>query len=248
MYKFLQILKRDFFNLALNPMWNFYCIAFPFLLVLILGFLNSGNYGNEVLSYDYYGITIMIYMIFMTSSLSANSFMEERIKKGNMRLIYAPLPKSYIYISKIVATFIFSTICHLLVILMLILILNVNFGGNNIIYIILVLIIFEGLSSILGVLFCIIFKSENTANQVLNVIINVFAILGGLFFRVDSLGSVLEKISYISPIKWIVSSVFKVIYDKYFSYYIPTLSLLILLCIVGLIICKKLYKGEDYIC
>ncbi|SDO73620.1 ABC transporter permease [Clostridium gasigenes] len=248
MYKFLQILKRDFLNLVLNPMWSFFSIAFPFLLVLILGFLNSGAYGSEVTSYDYYGITIMIYMIFMSSCLSANSFMEERIKKGNMRLIYAPLPKSYIYISKIVAAFSYSAICDLLLILTLKVVLNINFGGNNIIYIILLLIIFQILASILGVLLCIIFKSENTANQVLNIFINVFAILGGLFFRVDSLGSVVEKTSYISPIKWIVSSVFRVIYDRDFTYYIPTISFLIFLCVLGLIMCKRLYKGEDYIC
>lgn len=103
MYKFLQILKRDFLNMLFNPMWVFYDTVFPLMLILILGFLNSGAYGNEVSSYDYYGVAMILYIVLNTATLSANGFMEERIKKGNMRLIYSPLPKSYIYLSKILA-------------------------------------------------------------------------------------------------------------------------------------------------
>jgi len=39
----------------------------------------------------------------------------------------------------------------------------------------------EIFASILGVLFCRIFKSENIANQVLSIVITIFAMLGGLF-------------------------------------------------------------------
>ena len=248
MYKFLQIFKRDFLNLLINPMWIFYSTVFPFLLAAIFGFLSSGNYGKEITSYDYYGISIIIYMILNTSTLAANSFMEEKIKKGNMRIIYSPLPKSNIYISKILATALFSCLCHFLVIALLNLTLNVNFGGGNIIYILLILGAFEGFVSILGVLFCIIFKSENTANQVLSIVINIFGILGGLFFRLDGFGERMEKLSYISPVKWLITNIFKVIYDRDFSYYMPTLYILILLSIIALLLCRIFYKEEDYIC
>ncbi|MBC8060799.1 MAG: ABC transporter permease [Clostridiaceae bacterium] len=247
MYRFFQVFKRDFFNLAINPMWIFYITVFPFMLVSILGFLNSGNYGSNITAYDYYGISIMIYMVFNTSTLSANSFMEGRIKQGNMRIIYSPLPKGHIYISKIAATAILSFFCHLLVMLLLHLILKVNFGGENVIFIILILLLFEIFVSILGVLFCCIFKSENTANQILSIVINISAIMGGLFFRLDGFGETVEKISYLSPVKWIVTDILKVIYDRDFSYYLPTVTILVVLSLSALLLCKKFYNTEDYI-
>lgn len=247
MYRFLQIFKRDFLNLLFNPMWLFYVIAFPFLLVTILGFLSSGGYGSLITSYDYYAVSIMIYMVFNTSTIASNSFMEERIKRGNMRIIYSPVPESYIYISKIAAAFVFSSICHLFVILLLKLSFNAGFGGANTGFVLLVLLLFEMFSSILGVLFCCIFKSEGTANQLLSIIINIFALLGGLFFRLDGLGPAVEKISCISPVKWIAINIFKVIYDNDFSYYLPTAVMLVVLALAALLLCGKFYRTEDYI-
>jgi ABC-2 type transport system permease protein len=247
MYRFFQIFKRDFINLFLNSMWVFYGTVFPFMLVLILGFLNSGNYGSRITAYDYYGVSMMIYIIFNTSTIASNSFMEERIKQGNMRIIYAPVPKGFIYTSKIAATFTFSSICHLLVMLILHLILKVNFGGQRVGYIILILLLFEIFASILGVLLCCIFKRENTANQILSIVINISGVLGGLFFRLDGFGKTVEKISYISPVKWIITDIFKVIYNSDFVDYLPTVIILITLSTATLLLCEKFYRTEDYI-
>ncbi len=247
MYPFKQIFKRDLLNLFLNPMWFFYGTVFPFLLVLILGFLSSGKYGNTITSYDYYGITMMIYIIFNTSTIAANSFMEERIKKGNMRIIYSPVPKAYIYLSKMAASFVFSSACHLFVIMLLHVLLKVHFGGSNTGFTLSILIMFEAFASILGVLCCCIFKSENTSNQILSMVINISALLGGLFFRLDGFGSIVEKISYLSPVKWIVINMFKIIYDHDFSYYLPTVLILFFLSVAALLLCRKFYRTEDYI-
>lgn len=247
MYKFFRIFKRDFLNLALNPLWIFNGTLFPFMLVIILGFLSSGSYGNTVSAYDYYGITMLIYIIFNTSTIAANSFMEERIKQGNMRIIYSPLPKQFIYSSKILATIVFSSLCHLLVMVLLHFLMKVNYGGGNLGFVLLVLLMFEIFSSVLGVLFCCILKSENTTNQILSIVVNIWAIMGGLFFRIDGLGEKIEKISYLSPVKWIVTSIFKIIYDGDFSYYLVTILILIILSFIGMLLCGKFYKTEDYI-
>ncbi len=247
MYSFNQIFKRDLLNLFSNPMWVFYGTAFPFLLVLILGFLSSGQYGNMITSYDYYGITMMIYIVFNTSTIAANSFMEERIKQGNMRVIYSPVPTAYMYLTKIAASFVFSTVCHLFVIMLLHVLLKVHLGGPYTGFTLSVLILFEAFASILGVLCCCIFKSENTSNQVLSMVINISALLGGLFFRLDGLGETIEKMSDLSPVKWIVTSLFKIIYDHDFSYYLPTMLILLLLSLVALLLCGKFYRTEDYV-
>ena len=247
MYVFAQIFKRDLFNLFLNPMWTFYSSGFPFLLVLILGFLSSGSYGDSITSYDYYGVAILIFSIFNTAMTSANSFMEERIKQGNLRIIYSPLPKGFIYSSKIAASFVFSSFWHLIVILLLQLTLQVKFGGNNMGTILLILMLVDLFASSLGVLFCCIFKSENVANQLLSILIPFFALLGGGFFRLDGLGQAAETLSFVSPFKWIITDIFKIIYDGDFSYHLPTVLILMVLTVLSLLLCVKFYRTEDYV-
>lgn len=247
MYRFYQIFKRDFLNLLINPMWIFFGTAYPFLLVLILGFLSSGAYGSSITGYDYYGVSMMIYIILNTSTVAANSFMEERIKKGNMRMIYSPVPKNFIYISKIAATFVFSSLGHLLVMLILNLVFKVNYGGERVGFIIIIFLMLELFSSILGIMFCCIFKEESITNQILSMAITILGVMGGLFFSLDGFGEAVEKLSFISPVKWIATNVFRVIYDKDFSYYLPAVSILMVLSLVGLLLCQKFYNTEDYI-
>ena len=81
------ITKEDFINLIKNPMWIFYGTAFPILLVAIVGYLAHSAYGNEVTSYDYYGVTLMIYSALSSGMTSANSFMEERMDCSNKLVV-----------------------------------------------------------------------------------------------------------------------------------------------------------------
>ncbi len=110
MRQFQKILIMDTVNLFLNPIWIFYSIGFPVIAALILGFLTSGSYGNTVSSYDYYGVAILFFAISNTAMLSANSFMEERIKSPNLRILYSLVRPFCIHFSKVAATFIFSSV------------------------------------------------------------------------------------------------------------------------------------------
>lgn len=100
----------------------------------------------------------------------------------------------------------------------------------------------------LGVMFCCIFKTEAMANQILNIIINLFAILGGLLFPMDGYGKVVRGISYISPAKWLVKTSFEMIYDNDFSRFYPTFIGLLLATAVVFIVCEKTFRKEDCLC
>lgn len=126
---FYNICKQDFMNLAKNPMWLFYVLAFPILLVGVMGFFMEGSYGTEITSYDYYGISLMIYGALNAATIGANSFMEERIKAGNMRIIFSPQPDSYLYFSKIIAAFLFTEIAYFIDFGILHYLFGVNIGG-----------------------------------------------------------------------------------------------------------------------
>lgn len=129
MRQFFKILTMDIINLFLNPIWVFYSIGFPVIAALILGFLTSGSYGNAVSSYDYYGVAILFFAISNAATFSANSFMEERIKSPNLRIIYFPVRPFYIHFSKVVATFIFCALSSTIAAIILHVTLHVNYGG-----------------------------------------------------------------------------------------------------------------------
>ncbi len=147
--------------------------------------------------------------------------MKKSLKTSNLRIMYAPIKLSYIYLAKIVATFIFTSVCFLGYIALFSLVFGVNFGGVNLLYIILIVLFLNLLSSITGAFFCCILKSEELTNKIISVVINIFAILGGLFFRLDGLGPAAERISYISPAKWAAEAMFRIIYDNDFSLFLP---------------------------
>jgi ABC-2 type transport system permease protein len=217
-------------------------------MVSILGYLTSGNYkGGGVTSYDYYGVSLIIFTVLYVAMTAANSFMEERVKSSNLRIMYSPINPSSIYMSKIAATFVFSSVCVLVSMAILKLCFNVNYGGENIVYVIILLELLNLLSATIGILFCCIFKSEQLANKTISPFINIFAILGGVFFPIDSLGKTVEKLSYISPAKWVDEGIFKIIYDKDLSYFGPTVIILIAFTIIFIIGCKLTFKVEDYV-
>ncbi|NYC92382.1 hypothetical protein [Clostridium acetobutylicum] len=96
----LKITKRDFINTAKNPTLLLCNTAFALLLIGIFGFITKNSYGNTVTSYDYYGITMIVYFIFMIPLTTSNTFMEKKIKPGNVRLVYSPTHTSIIFFIK----------------------------------------------------------------------------------------------------------------------------------------------------
>ncbi len=248
MYKFYTIFKRDVINLVKNPTLLMFNTAFPFLLILILGFLSSGSYGKSGIdAYDYYGITILLYIALNVSVTAANSFMEKSLKNSNLRIMYSPISISFIYLSKIAATFAFTSVCFMALAAASGLLLGVNFGGGNTIYTIIMVLLLDLLSSSLGVMFCCIFKSEELTNKILSTANNILAVLGGLFFQLDGFGRTVEGLTCISPVKWVVQGIFRIIYDNDFSWFYPTVLILLVLSAAMVLLCKLTFRTEDYL-
>lgn len=247
MSAFKKILGMDLINLFTNPMWLFYSIGFPLALVLVMGFLTSGSYGSSVTSYDYYGVALMVYCIFNAATFSANSFMEERIKRANMRIVYAPVRPFFIHFSKVLATAIFCMVTYTLVGVLLHFLAGVNYGGANVWMVYLLMLAAVFFFSVFGVTMCCIFRSESITNQILSLFLTLFSILGGLFFPLDGLGKMVSDLSWISPAKWIFSACMQIIYDRDYKMFLPALGILILLSALGVAVSTRLFRGEDYL-
>lgn len=242
--RYLRVLSLDIKNLFTNIAWLFYGVGFPLLLIIILGYLTRNDYGTRISSYDYYGVAMLLFSVFNTGTIAANSFMEEKIKAGNMRIIFSPIHPSWIYLSKIIAAAIFDFICHMIVIGILIMCFQFHIGQYPE-WLLLMMFIGEILGSAVGVSLCCVLKSESACNQVLSLITQLAAVIGGVFFSLDRFGDIFMKLSYISPIKWMIQSCFLCIYDsQLIPIYLCLLVMGIGICIC-LMICQRTWHKED---
>jgi ABC-2 type transport system permease protein len=247
MYKFKQIFVLDLQNLFTNPMWVAYAIVYPAALILILGWLTSGSYGNVVSSYDYYGVAMMIYAVFNTATYSANSFLEERIKSPNMRIVYSPVRPFIIVLSKALASTVFCSVCYTVVALVLWLSIGINFGGAASWLIIVLLLLTMFLFSMIGVTVCCITKNESITNTIISTIYTTAAVVGGIFFPIEGFGEVMTVISWASPAKWLLMVCFQIIFDQDYSFFLPLCAGLVLLTIGLVILCHRLFRGEEFL-
>ncbi|WP_429976044.1 ABC transporter permease [Enterococcus sp. DIV0086] len=247
MYRLFRIIQRDTMNLITNPMWIFFSLMFPFLLVAILGFLTGGLYGDYFTSYDYYGVTLMLFSTMYAATFSANSFMEEKIKKANLRIVYSPIRNWFIPFSKAVATFIFTTFFYTIAAVSCHLLFQIRFGDDMLLQIWLLFIGMDLLFSCIGVLMCCIFKSEGVANQILSILTAALAMLSGFLFPIANLGETFVKISKWLPTTKVVQTIFEMIYDQNSENFSSVFLMLVAFSVLILAVSTILFNGEEYV-
>ena len=243
-----KLVKQDLKNLVTTPVVCTACIIYPWILVGLFGFMFSSLYGNSgVSSYDYYGVTMIMYLILASLTITPNAFMEKRLRAGNIRIAYSPISKMTVYMSKIISSYIFLLVTFSINIAIMNFSGLVNFGGKNFIYVL--ILIWASLAFVvtLGGAVCVILKSEEFTDMILSNVANILALVSGIFFPVDSLGSTISSLTDLSPVKWVLNLIFNIIYDGNFSHYISVIFGLIIISIISLVIMHINYKPEDYI-
>jgi len=242
------LIKQYFRNLITTPVVVTVCTVYPWLLIGLFGFIFSSLYGSEgITAYDYYGVTMMIYLIITSLTITPNTFLEKKLRQGNVRIAYAPISKITIYMSKIISSYLFMGISFSINMALMNYFKIVNFGGANFIYVLGLFMAFLLLSVTIGGAACVIIKTEELTNTILSNIASLLALVSGMFFPVDNLGKTVSTIANLSPIKWILDLSFSVIYDNNFQHYNFIVMGLLLLSIAALIVMHLNYKPEDYI-
>lgn len=248
MSKFWTLFKHDIEYLLTSPGTMCIFLIFPTVLVSLMGFLFDSMYHTSLVSsYDFYGVTMVFFIAMMGSTVPANSFLEKRIKSGNTRIFYSPVSRVSIYSSKVIACFLFMATSIAINIILFEITGFVNFGGNNIGYIILLFINFVLFLTVLSSAICVSIHSEMITNVILSNTMSVLGFLSGIFFPIASMGSLFETIASYSPIKWTIDSVFQLIYDGGCKEYWWIMLGLLLLSTVMIAIVHRNYRPEDYI-
>ncbi|SHL69754.1 ABC-2 type transport system permease protein [Anaerocolumna jejuensis DSM 15929] len=246
MKRFLSILKLDFLNLFKNPVLVGANTIFSALLILVMGFLGSGNYAQGKVSYQYYLVSMMVFGMLNGAMTASNCFMERDIKKANLRIIYSPVGSFPIYFSKIAASFIFDYLLHVLVIAVLCPFLSVSIGANPG-YFILLMAPVEFAAAALGIFFCCIFHSEEASSTLLSTVVSLLCVLGGTFFSLDGLGSTIAFLSKISPVRWLNEAFFTLSCDNSLHYFLPVFCLAVIISVLLVIGCSLTFRTEDYL-
>ncbi len=246
MYRFFQIFKMDLLNNFKNPILINYNTVFAVAMVLIMGFLTSGNYADGINAYNYYAVAFLVFGMLEGAMTATNCFMERDIKKPNLRILYSPCGRFPVYFSKIAASFVFDYTLHAALCLAF-LPMGINLGGWNIGWILLMMAPVEFASAALGALFCCIFHCEETASTILSLCISILAFLGGAFFSLDGMGAALAFASRLSPVKWLIDAFFAVIYDGNLTVVAPVVLIGAGAGVLLTLGCGKTFRTEDYL-
>lgn len=246
MRRFLSVFKMDMINLFKNPVLVGYNTIFAALLILIMGFLCSGNYADSKDSYQYYTVSLLIYGMLNGAMTASNCFMERDIKRPNLRIIFSPVGSFQIYFSKILSSFVFDYSLHLLLMMILCPLLHVTLGSNPVFFILLMAPI-EFAAAALGIFFCCIFHCEETTSMLLSTVISLLCALGGTFFSFDGMGSALAFASRLSPVKWLNDAFFALSCDNSIAYFWPVFLGATVLSVLLVLGCRLFFRTEDYL-
>lgn len=165
-----RLIKQDFKNLITNINIDVFCFIYPFILIGLFGFLFSNLYGSEgVTSYDYYGISMMVFLIISAATITPNTFMEQRIKSGNLRIAYSPVSRWEVYSSKILSSFLFMGITFSIDLIIFNALGIVNYGGKNFIYVLILFMALLLFATTLGGAVCVTLRSEELTNKIISI-------------------------------------------------------------------------------
>lgn len=214
----LILMKQDFKNILSSPSIMTFCIVYPTALVLLFGFLFSDMYqSNIVSSYDFYGITMIFYLILQSATITPTVFMEARTKKGNLRIAYSPITRVQIYTSKILTVLAVLTVSFLIHTVFLGMTGIVNFGGANMPAVMGLLFLILVFMVSLGGAVSTIVKNEDLSNKIIGIAVNCFAIISGIFFPVEMLGEFAGNVAKVTPVKMTLNKIFEIVYDNSFD-------------------------------
>ncbi|MGL4773677.1 MAG: ABC transporter permease [Clostridium sp.] len=219
---------------------------YPVILTAIIGYLTQENFSGGVTSYQYYSIGMMIFIFAGAGLSSAYNFLDEGVKAGNSRAIFAPVKTGTIYLSQILSGTIYSSIGALSSLVIFKLLFGVDYNGNGIL-IFLSFLVLCFMSNALGMFLCTAINNIGIVNMVFNIVQAVLCVLGGAFFSLEALGGIPAMVSKISPVKWLMDGLLNSIYDSNNSILIVIIGVNIILGIILILLTSRTFKSEKYL-
>ena len=242
----INLIRFQFKMLIKSPVMLINFFLYPIILTLIIGYLTQNSFGDGYSSYEFYSISMMIFIFVGTGIGCAYNYLDEPKKAGNSRIILMPVKESNIYLAQIISGTIAFSFAVILSMLFFSIFLNVDYNNNAvIIYLAFSTLIF--LSNTLGVFLCTILDKPFVINLIFNLIQMVLCVLGGTFFSMESLGKVPAILAKLSPVKWFLDGILYSMYDNSNTLLMIVILVNFMLGMVFILLCKRTFKTEKYI-
>lgn len=241
-----NMIKMQLNALFKNKIMIINFVMYPSLLTFIIGYLAESYFNAGITSYEYYSNSMMIFLFMGAGLLGIYNLGDADKVDGNLRAMYMPVPKSYIYISQIISSTIFASVSIVLNILIFKYLFKIQYAGNELI-IILSFITLAFLSNTLGMFLLSLVKEIGICNGIFNLIQAILCTLGGAFISLEGFGEILSFLTKLSPVKYLIEGILNSIYDNSTDMLWIIIMINILLGLAFLVITKKTFKVEKYL-
>ncbi len=144
---------------------------------------------------------IGLFAFFFIFLLTSVSFLRERSRGTIERLLISPLSRAELVLGYVLGFTIFAVVQSLLILLFVIYVLQVHYAGNLGLIFLITLALTVG-SVNLGIFLSTYARNELQVIQFIPLVIVPQALLGGLFWPVNSLPVVLKQLAYVMPLTW----------------------------------------------
>ncbi len=144
---------------------------------------------------------IGLFAFFFIFLLTSVSFLRERSRGTIERLLISPLSRGELVLGYVLGFMIFAVVQSLLILLYVIFVLRVHYAGNLGLIFLITLALTVG-SVNLGIFLSTFARNELQVIQFIPLVLVPQALLGGIFWSVNSLPVVLKQIAYVLPLTW----------------------------------------------
>jgi ABC-2 type transport system permease protein len=144
---------------------------------------------------------IGLFAFFFIFLLTSVSFLRERARGTIERLLISPLSRGELMLGYVLGFTIFAIVQSLLILLFVIYVLRVHYSGNLGLIFLITLALTIG-SVNLGIFLSTYARNELQVIQFIPLVLVPQALLGGLFWPVNSLPVVLKQVAYVLPLTW----------------------------------------------
>jgi ABC-2 type transport system permease protein len=179
--------------------------------------INSVEPTRTASALDYYGVTMLTLIILYSSMSGAYATKSEKLKKTMDRMVIAPINKMNIFIGSTLGT-VLSTIIQMIIVFSFSKYILKVYWGEHIVAVLLIILSLIIMSVSMGIAAGYIFKNDSAMDGFLNLLIPVMAFLGGAYTNVTGIDNkIFVLISKLSPVKWVNSTIFNIVYNNNFS-------------------------------
>lgn len=246
MTQFMNLLLFDIKRRSRSSFTMGYHLIFPIVMILLLGYLLSGQFNNKLTSYTYYAFVMLPFCTMVAIITSAYASKEESYAKTAYRFVVSPISNIDIFCSKLVSCGITYSVCNILLLLILKILLHLPIETN--LFPIGVLLISETFAvCAIGLYIGLGRKNFIVVKNFLNIPIFIFAILGGTFSPMGTSNHLLGIVFKLSPLTWINRGIFLWIYDKRGTILWITVLFLLLTCTLFTYAGIRLFRREEYL-